>query len=82
MKEMSGHKVSDRLLAQHLYVRRKVTVKFKKNTIPFRKVQAPKKKTGLTKKSCILHGHNQLCHTMVKFWLNNSIPSPNKKDVK
>ena len=81
MQETIGQKVSNRLLAEHLHVRKKAVAKYRKNTAPFRKMQPPKKKSGLTKKSFI-YQHNQLCHTIVKFWLDNSVPSPNKKDVK
>ena len=57
MKETIGHKVSDRLFAEHFYVRKKAIAKYWKNTVPFQKVQAPKKKTWLTKKSLIFQ-HN------------------------
>ena len=41
-------------------------------------MQPSKKKPGLTKKLFIFT-HNKLCQTMVKFWLDHSLPSPTKR---
>ena len=40
----------------------------------------PRKKT--LRKSSFIYKHNDLCRKMVNFWIEESVPSPNKRDVK
>ena len=81
MQQINRNEVSNSVIARHLSVPRKTVAKHRDNKIPFRKTHPSKKKPGLTKNAFIFQ-HNQLCQTMVKFWLDHSVPSPNKKDVK
>ena len=81
MNDVSTKEVSNRTIAKHLSVSRQSVAKHRSNKIPFKKVQPSKKKPGLTKKAFIFK-HNALCQLMVKFWLDHSTPSPNKKDVR
>ena len=80
MQQINRNEVSNSVIARHLSVPRKTVAKHRDNKIPFRKTQPSKKKPGLTKNAFIFQ-HNQLCQTMVKFWLDHSVPSPNKNDV-
>ena len=81
MNDVSTKEVSNRTIVKHLSVSRQSVAKHRSNKIPFKKVQPSKKKPGLTKKAFIFK-HNALCQLMVKFWLDHSTPSPNKKDVR
>ena len=72
MQQINEHKVSNTLIASHLSVTRKAVSKHRENMIPLRKPH----------KESIHISANQLCQTMIKFWLDHRVPSLNQKDVK
>ena len=81
MKDTTNTELPHAAIAKKFPVSRKAVVKHCNNKLPYKKMQPPKKKTGLAKSSFIFK-RNKLCQTVVKFWLDHSTPSPNKKDFK
>ena len=81
MKDTTNTELPNAAIAKHFSMSRSVVSKHRNNKGPYKKTQPPKKKTG-TSKSSFVFKHNKLVQTVVKFWLDHSTPSPNKKDVK
>ena len=81
MKDTTNTELPNAAIAKHFSMSRRVVSKHRNNKGPYKKTQPPKKKTG-TSKSSFVFKHNKLVQTVVKFWLDHSTPSPNKKDVK
>ena len=82
MTELPQSTMSSKFISKQLGgVSRKLVHKCRNSKVPFKAFsQKPRKK--YLRKSAFIYNHNDLCQKMVNFWLENSVPSPNKRDVK
>jgi hypothetical protein len=80
MSNLGPHVISDRLISEELKCPRKLVHAFRNNTTAFKDIKPPAKSKGLSK-SHFIYKHNDLAQLIVKHWIEESTPSPNKKDV-
>ena len=80
MTNIGPNVISDRLISEELNCSRKLVHAFRNNTTAFKDMKPPAKSTGLSKNHFI-YKHNDLAQLIVKHWIEESTPSPNKKDV-
>ena len=80
MKDLGPNVISDKFIAEELNCSRRAVRTYRNNTTPFKDFQPAAKSKGLGKNHFI-YKHNDLAQLIVKHWIEESTPSPNKKDV-
>ena len=80
MKELTPDIISDKFIANELNIPRCLVHTFWNNETPLKDIKPAAKSKG-TSKNHFVYKHNNLAQLIVKFWIEHSTPSPNKKDM-
>ena len=80
MKDLTPDLISDHFIANELNIPRRLVRTYRNNMTPLKDIKPAAKPKGLSKNHFI-YKHNDLAQRIVKFWIEHSTPSPNKKDV-
>ena len=80
MKDLTPDLISDHFIANELNIPRCLVRTYRNNMTPLKDIKPAAKPKGLSKNHFI-YKHNDLAQCIVKFWIEHSTPSPNKKDV-
>ena len=80
MKDLTPYLISDHFIANELNIPRRLVRTYWNNVTLLKDIKPAAESKGLSKNHFI-YKHINLAQLIVKFWIEHSTPSPNKKDV-